>query len=116
MEGKVADLEALVRALLCRDDGRIADERVVNTRVGHEVGLELVQINVERTVETQRRGDGANDLCDQAIEVLVVGPGDIQAATADVVNRLVVDKERAVGVLDGAVGREHSIVGLNDGR
>jgi hypothetical protein len=47
--------------------------------------------------------------------VLVVGSGDIQAATANVVNRLVVDKERAVGVLDGAVGREDSVVGLNDG-
>ena len=47
--------------------------------------------------------------------MLVVGSGDIQAATANVVNRLVIDKERAVGVLDGAVGREDSVVGLNDG-
>ena len=47
--------------------------------------------------------------------MLVVGPRDVQAATADVVNRLVIDKERAVGVLDGAVGREDSVVGLNDG-
>ena len=115
MEGKVADLEALVRALLCRDDGRVADEGVVNTRVGHKVGLELVQINVERTVETQRRGDRADDLGDQAIEVLVVGPGDILAATADVINRFVIDKKRAVSVLNGAVGREDSVIGLNDG-
>jgi hypothetical protein len=103
-----------VGALLSRDDGRVADERVVDTRVGHKVGLELVQINVERTVEAQGGGDGADDLGDQAVKVLVVGPRDIQAATADVVNRLVVDKERAVSVLDGAVCREDSVVGLND--
>ena len=47
LEGKVADLKALVGALLSRDDGRITDERVVDARVGHKVGLELVQINVE---------------------------------------------------------------------
>lgn len=115
LEGEVADLEALVRALLGGDDGRVADEGVVDTRVGHKVGLELVQINVEGTVETQGRGDGADDLGDQAVEVLVVGPRDIQAATADIVNRLVVNKESAVGVLNGAVGREDSVVGLNNG-
>lgn len=115
LEGKVADLEALVRALLGRDNGCVADKRVVNTRVGHEVGLELVQINVEGTVESQGRGDGADDLGDQTVEMLVVGPGNIQAATADVVDRLVVDEECAVGVLDGAVSREDRVVGLDDG-
>lgn len=115
LEGEVADLEALVRALLGGDDGRVADEGVVDPRVGHKVGLELVQINVESTVETQGRGDGADDLGDQAVEVLVVGPRDIQAATADIVNRLVVNEESAVGVLNGAVGREDSVVGLNNG-
>lgn len=114
LEGKVADLEALVGALLSRDDGRITDERVVDARVGHKVGLELVQINVERTIESQRRGDGADDLGNEAVEVLVVGPGNIQAATADVVDSLVVNKECAVGVLDSAVSRENSVVGLND--
>ena len=102
-------------ALLSRDDGGVADKGVVDTRVWDKVGLELVQINVERTVESQRRSDGADDLGNQAVEVLVVGPGDIQAATADVVDSLVVNKECAVGVLDGAVSREDGIVGLNDG-
>lgn len=47
--------------------------------------------------------------------MLVVGPGDIEAATADVVDRLVVDEECAVGVLDCAVGRKDSVVGLDHG-
>ena len=103
-------------ALLGRDDGCVRDKRVVDTGVGHKVGLELVQINVERTVESQRGCDGADNLGNQTVEVLVVGPGDIQAATADVVDRLVVDEEGTIRVLDGAVGREDGVVGLDDGR
>ena len=57
LEGKVADLEALVGALLGRDDGGVADEGVVDTRVGDQVGLELVQVDVEGTIETEGSGD-----------------------------------------------------------
>jgi hypothetical protein len=113
LEGKVADLEALVGALLGRDDGRIGDERVVDAGVGDQVGLELVQIDIESAIESQAGCDGADNLGDEAVQVLVVGAGNVQAATADVVDGLVVDEERAVGVLNGAVGRENSVVGLN---
>jgi hypothetical protein len=33
----------------------------VNARVGHQVGLELVQIDVEGAVEAERSGDGRNN-------------------------------------------------------
>jgi hypothetical protein len=115
LEGKVADLEALVRALLRRDDRGVADERVVNTRVWDQVGLELVQVDVESSVKTQTGGDGADNLGNQAVEMLVVRTRDVQAATADIVDSFVVDKECAVGVLDGAVGGEDSVVWLNNG-
>jgi len=103
-----------VGALLGRDNRRVTDERVVDTGVWHKVGLELVQIDIERTIEAQAGGDGADDLSDQAVEMLVVGTGNIQAAPADVVDSFVVDKEGAVGVLDGAVCRQNSVVGLNN--
>jgi hypothetical protein len=48
--------------------------------------------------------------------VLVVGTGDVETTAADVVDSLVVDQEGAVGVLNGAVGRENGIVRLDDGR
>jgi hypothetical protein len=44
-----------------RDDGRVGDEREVDTRVGDQVGLELVQIDVERAIETERRGNRRDD-------------------------------------------------------
>jgi hypothetical protein len=115
LEGKVANLEALVRALLGRDDGSVTNERVVDTRVRHQVGLELVQVDIESTVETQAGGDGADNLSNQTVQMLVVGTRNVQAAAADIVDSLVVDKECAIGVLNGAMGREDSVVGLDDG-
>jgi hypothetical protein len=103
-----------VGALLGRDDRRVTNERVVDTRVWHKVGLELVQIDIERTIEAQRRGDGANNLGDEAVEMLVVGTGNVQAASTDVVDSFVVNEEGAVGVLDGAVCRQNGVVGLDD--
>lgn len=115
LEGKVGDLEALVGASIGRDDGSVADQGVVNTRVGHQVGLEFVQIDVEGTIETEGRRNGADDLGDQAVEVLVAGAGNVEVATADIVDSLVIDKEGTVRVLDRAMGRQHSVVGLNNG-
>jgi hypothetical protein len=104
-----------VGALLGRDDRRVTDERVVDTWVWHQVGLELVQINIERTIETQAGGDGADNLSNQAVQMLVVGTGNVQTASADVVDSFIVNKEGAVGVLDGAVCRQNSVVGFHDG-
>jgi hypothetical protein len=104
-----------VGALLGRDDGRVADERVVDTRVRHEIGLKLVQVDVESSIEAQARGDGADNLGDQTVEMFVVGTRNVQAATANIVDSFVIDEEGAVRVLDGAVGRENSVVGLDDG-
>lgn len=54
LERQIVDLEALVSTLCGGDDGGIADQRVVNARVGNQVRLELVQVDVEGTVEAQR--------------------------------------------------------------
>jgi hypothetical protein len=104
-----------VRALLGRDDGRVTDERVVDTWVWYQVGLELVQVDVESSIEAQTGGDRADNLSNQAVEMLIVGARNVQAATADIVDSFVVDKERAVGVLNGAVGREDGVIWLDDG-
>ena len=51
--------------LLSRDDRRIGDEGEVNSWVGHQVGLELVQIDVQGAIEPQGSRDGRDDLADQ---------------------------------------------------
>jgi len=60
-------LEALVAALGCGDDRRIADERVVDSGVRDQVRLELVQIDVQCAVEAERGCDRGDDLGDQAV-------------------------------------------------
>jgi hypothetical protein len=52
LESQVADLEALVRALLGRDDRGVADQRVVDTRVWNQVGLKLIQVDIKSAIET----------------------------------------------------------------
>ena len=54
-------------------------------------------------------------LCDQAIQILVIGSLDAQVSTADIVDRLIVNHEAAVGVLEGGVGCQDRVVWLNDG-
>ena len=58
-------------ALVGRNDRSVADERVVDSRVRNQVGLELVQIDVEGTIESERRGNGADNLGDETVQVLV---------------------------------------------
>jgi hypothetical protein len=40
---------------------------------------------------------------------------NIQVATADIIDRFIINQESTVRVLNGAVGRENSVVRLNDG-
>ena len=51
--------------LLSRDDRRIGDEGKVDPCVSHQVGLELVQNDVQGAVEPQGSCDGRDDLADQ---------------------------------------------------
>lgn len=51
----------LVGSLGSADDGSISDQREVNTGVRNKVGLELVQIDVQGTIETERGGNGRDD-------------------------------------------------------
>jgi hypothetical protein len=54
-------------------------------------------------------------LSDQAVQVLVVGTLNAEVTAADVVDGLVVNHEGAVGVLEGGVGGEDRVVGLDNG-
>ena len=110
----VGHAHLLVLRLLRRHDGRIGGERKVNARIGHQIGLELGQVDVERAGEAQRGRYRAHNLRYEPIEVGVRGPADAQIAAAYVVDGLVVDHEGAVGVLQGGVRGQYGVVGLDD--
>eukprot|EP00116_Pleurobrachia_bachei_P000661 sb/3460923/ len=117
LEASVGDLsngELLVVGLLSGDDGSVGHQREVNPGVGHQVGLELSQINVKGTIESQRSGDGGDDLSNQPVQVGVGRSLDVQVPSADIVDSLVVNHEGTVGVLKGGMGGQDRVVGLND--
>lgn len=87
----------------------------MHTRVGHQVRLELVEVDVQGTVKAQAGRDRADNLSNQTVKMLVRGTGDIEVPLANIVDSLVIDEECAVGVLDGRVSAENGIVRFDDG-
>jgi len=87
----------------------------VDTGVGDQVGLELGDIDVQGTIETEGGGQGGDNLSDESVKVGVGGSLDIEVAAADIVDGLVVEHNGNIGVLKEGVGGEHGVVGLNDG-
>jgi len=112
--GNLVDRLLLVVGLLSAHDGSIGGQREVDPGVGHQVGLELGQINVEGTIESEGSGDGGDNLTNQPVEVGVAGSFDVQVLSADIVDGLVVDHEGTVNVFEGGVGGKDGVVGLND--
>mmetsp|Transcript_18076 Transcript_18076/g.56316 ORF Transcript_18076/g.56316 Transcript_18076/m.56316 type:complete len:464 (+) Transcript_18076:891-2282(+) len=111
----LGDGQLLVVGLLGGNDGCEGGEDEVDARVRHQVGLELGQVDVERAVEAERRGEARDDLRDEPVEVRIGRALDVEVAAADVVEGLVVDRERHVRVLEQRVRREHRVVRLDDG-
>ena len=50
-----------VRGFGSRDHRSVGNKREVDARIWHEVGLELVQVDIERAIETEGGGDGGYD-------------------------------------------------------
>lgn len=114
--GQVDDGRPLVRGPLGGRERSVRQQREVHSRERHQVGLELVNVDVQRAREPERRGDGRHHLADDAVQVWVHGPFHVQFAGADVVYRLVVHHERAVGRVQRLVRHEQRVVRFHHGR
>merc|ERR1712050_159835 len=117
LEGGVGDLsdgELLVVSLLGRDDWGVGGEHEMDTWVWHQVGLELSDINVEGTIESEGGSQGRDNLGNDSVEVGVGWSLDIEVSSADIVDGLVVEHNGNIGVLKEGVGGEHGVVWLNN--
>ncbi len=56
-------------SFLGTDNGCVCDQREVDSRVGHEIGLKLGQVNVQSTVKAKRSRDRRNYLSNQTVKV-----------------------------------------------
>merc|ERR1712032_117935 len=116
-EHRVGDLthrQLLVVRLLSRDDRGVRRKHEVNTRVRHQVGLELGDVHVQSAIETQGRRQRGRDLRDDAVQVGVRRALDVEATAAHIVDGLVVQAEGHISVLQQGVGGEDVIVRLDD--
>jgi len=87
----------------------------MDSGVWHQVGLELGDIDVKGTIESEGGSQGRDDLSDESVQVGVGGSLDIEVSSADIVDGLVVDHDGDIGVLKEGVGGEHGVVWLNNG-
>ena len=93
---------------------RITNQRIMNPRIRHQIRLELIQINIQRTIKPQRARNTADNLRDETIQVLERRTLDVEIAATDVVDGFVVDEERTVGVFDCGMRGEDGVVGFYD--
>ena len=55
------DRVGFMRSLGGGDDWSVCDQREMDTGIRHEIGLEFVQVDVERAIETKGSGDGGDN-------------------------------------------------------
>jgi hypothetical protein len=118
LKHRVGDLrhgQLLVVGLLSRDDGGIRGKHKVDTGVWHKIGLELRDIDVEGTIESERGSQRGHNLGNQSVQVGVGWALDVQVAAAHIVQGFVIKTEGAISVLQQRVGGQHVVVWLDDG-
>ena len=99
---------------LSRDDRGICGQREVDAGIGHQVGLELCQIHIQGAIKPQGSSDGGHYLAHEAVKICVGWALNVEVSTADVIDGLIVYHEGTIRVLQGGVGGEDGVVGLND--
>jgi hypothetical protein len=86
----------------------------MDARVGHKVGLELRDINIEGTIESERSSQGRHNLGNQSVQVSVSRSLDIQVSAAHIVQGLVIQAESTVSVLKKGMGGQDVVVWLHN--
>jgi len=117
LEGGVGDLsdgELLVVSFLGGDDWCIGRKHEMDSWVWHQVGLELSNIDVKGTVESERGGQGRDDLGDESVQVGVGWSLDIEVSSADIINSLIVEHDGDISVLEERVSGKNRVVWLNN--
>merc|ERR1719171_779727 len=118
LEGGVGDLsdgELLVVSFLGRDDWGIGGKHEVDSWVWHQVGLELSNIDVKGTVESEGGSQGRDNLSDKSVQVGVGWSLNVEVSSGNIVDSLVIKDDGDIGVLKKRVGGEDGVVWLNNG-
>ena len=71
--------------------------------VWHQVGLELGNINVQSTIESEGCSEGGDDLGNESVQVCVGWSLDIKVSSADIIDGLVIKDNGNISVLKEGV-------------
>ena len=67
--GDLVHPELLMVGLVSAGNRGVGSEGVVDPRVGNQVGLELIEVNIEGSVKPEAGCDGGDDLSYEAVQV-----------------------------------------------
>jgi len=83
--------------------------------VWDQVSLELGDIDVKGTIESEGSGQRGDNLGNKSVKVGVGWSLDIEVSSADIINGFVIDHDGDIGVLEEGVSGEDGVVWLNNG-
>ena len=86
----------------------------MNSWVWDQVSLELGDIDVQSTIESQGSGERGNNLSNESVQVSVGWSLNVQLSSADIVESFVVKHNGDISVLQEGVGGEDGVVWLDD--
>ena len=113
--GDLSDGELLVVSLLSGDDWGVGGEHEMDTWVWHQVSLELSDIDVKGTIESEGGSEGGDNLGNESVKVGVGWSLNVKVSSADIVDGLVVEHDGDIGVLKERVGGKDGVVWFNNG-
>ena len=83
--------------------------------IWHQVGLELSDIDVKGTVESERGGQRGDNLSNESVQVGVGWSLNVEVSSADIVHSFVIEDDSDISVLEEGVSGQHGVVWLNNG-
>jgi len=103
-----------VVGLLGGDDRSVRRKHEMDSWVRNQVGLELSDIDVQSSVESEGGSEGGDNLGDESVEVGVGRSLDVEVSSGDVIDGLVIKHNGNVGMLKERMSREDGVVWLNN--
>ena len=82
----------------------------MDSGIGDQVGLKLIDICVESTIESQRGCQGRDHLSDQSIEVSEGRSLNSQVSPADIIDSLIVENYRDILMLEKTMSGQNRVV------
>ena len=101
-------------SFLGRNDRGVRRKHKMDSWVWDQVSLELSDIDVKGTIESEGGGQGGDNLGNKSVKVGVSWSLDVEVSSADIVNGLVIDHDSDVSVLQKGMGGKDGVVWLNN--